>query len=500
MHKLSSLLNKNFWITIISTLIIILCLYLRYLILSIPLSVDEGYWAYIASLLLKGKNLFIDVWSSDPPVIYWAYYFSERFLGHGLIYLRITGVVINLLTIYVIFLLTSNSFNKKIGFISVVLSLIYTISFQQEGHFVLNGEQLSQLPLFLSLLLFVLGFNAKRSKQVLMFFFSGILMGLAWNIRGHYLILQSLLYIYILFGLLKQKLRLIAIISYSIGSIIPFTIFAFYFFSIGKLLEYFQGNYIDRFFYLQSAQSATLITNIFYILNDRMGHILWLFIPITYAILIFIKDKDKYKNSWIFILLISSILILLSTGYRLFNHYFLYLTYGLLIVASYGLWKLFIFLKENSFVLYVIMLFLVFILFGRQIYSNYLYLKLFNNPIWGLPYKNLIINEEMINYFGNNNSNDRVIFLGESIPYYYYINRDMKDMYPIPGFFVNESYRRNNWNRWITQLKKEPPMLIVEDYGIPDVMTVKEFSDYFYLQYEFDRKINQHYIFRYKGV
>lgn len=498
MNNLFSSIKKNIRISLIFILIFILGMYLRYLILSIPLSVDEGYWAYTATLLLKGKKLFVDIWSSDPPVIFLAYYLSEKFLGHGLIFLRIAGVIINLITIFVIYMLTVKTFNKKVGIICVLLSLIYSVSFQQEGHFILNGEQLSQLPLFLSVYLMVLGFEARRKKQIIIFIMSGILLSLTWHIRGHYLILQLLIFLYLIYGLLSKKLKLSVILSYFIGSTIPFMAFLLYFVSIGKLPEYVQGVYIDRFFYLQSAHSLLLISNYIYVLYDRMGHILWLFIPVIFAFIAFKKDNNKYKKSWIFILFLSSILIIISTGYRLYNHYFLYLTYGLLIVASYGLWKLFIFLSENSYGLFSIVLFSILILMGCQIHSNYLYLKFFNIPYPGIPFKNLIINEKMINYFNKTNSNDKILFLGESIPNYYYLNRDMRDMYPIPGFFVNEAYRRNNWNRWFGHFKKDPPIFIVEDYGIPDTLTVKEFTDYVNIRYGLDRKINQHYIFRLK--
>lgn len=151
---------------------------LRLLILDIPLNVDEGYWAYTASMMIKGQTLYTDIWNTNPLFLYLPYIISEKLFGHGLHFLRLTGIFINILTLVIIFKLTRNTLGKMTGIICLILASVYTISFQLNGHFLLNSEHLSQFPLFVSFYFLHLFFRNNCQYKSVYIFLSGLFLGI----------------------------------------------------------------------------------------------------------------------------------------------------------------------------------------------------------------------------------------------------------------------------------------------------------------------------------
>ncbi|MBI3443647.1 glycosyltransferase family 39 protein [Candidatus Woesebacteria bacterium] len=255
-------LQKNS-LKILALIVILQTFYLRFLILKVPLSVDEGLWAYIGWLLIQGKQLYSDLYSISPPLLYIPFSLSELLLGHGLTNLRIFGLSWNLLTIGSIYLVVKETFNKKIALIAAIIAFFYSIAYQQEGHFLLLSEHLSQLPLFLSIY-----FLLKKR-----FFIAGLLISITWNMREHYLILQVLLISYLAINAWLRKLSWKQVAIYSAGSAIPALLILGYFYRINHLTDYINAVFIYRYGYLSSGwESSVSLGRLFEVfLNDEQS-------------------------------------------------------------------------------------------------------------------------------------------------------------------------------------------------------------------------------------
>lgn len=50
---------------------------------EIPLQTDTGIWAYFAARMLEGATLYLDLWESKPPGIFWTFSAAEWLFGVG---------------------------------------------------------------------------------------------------------------------------------------------------------------------------------------------------------------------------------------------------------------------------------------------------------------------------------------------------------------------------------------------------------------------------------
>lgn len=490
-------MRKNYYL-IICAVIIILGLYLRYLILRIPLSFDEGQWAYTATLLLKGQIISKDVFTTSPLFIFLPYVFSEFFLGHGLLNLRITGLLWNFSTGFLIYLTAKKLFSSKIGILSFVIFSVYSINFQQEGHFLFVAEQISQLPLFLSIYLLISFYKNQDNKKI---FLSGLFIGLACNMREHYLLLALLLVIYFILMKVRKKIYKTPIVFFLAGFLSPFIFIFFYVLMFSDFNNYVNGVYIYKFSRMIGTLNFGSGSDLISIMLFRLKPDFFLISLSLVSLLTLNKRKNISIKLVIYIVLLVDIISLLSTGKRLFGHYFLYLTYGLIIPSALGfdylLNKIF---KKNNLVKFTFIILSFYIVFN-QFKLNESYLLFFNLPIFdrNYAYKNLIINKEMIDYLNSFSKETRVIFLGESVSNYYYLNRDVKEKFPAADYFIDEVYSKNEFPSWFRDFKKNPAVYAVTDNGLKDVLVVPEFREFFLKNYTLDKKINQHYIFKFKN-
>lgn len=484
---------------VIFILIILSGLYLRFLLLKIPLSYDEGEWAYITTRLLKGNNLYVDIASSNGPLLYLPYFLSESILGHGFGNLRFIGITWNIITVILIYFLTKTVFNKRIGFYALLLALIYTLSYRQEGMFNLLAEHLSQLPLFLSLLVLV---SALKSKKDLLFFLSGIFMSVAWNFREHYIILNSFIVLYLIYGKFLKKSSWRQIILFVFGSSLPFFAILSYLYLNHSLKSYWVEVFLDRFKYSLAAIDYKLD---FYILWDRTKNIIFLFLLSLFSfIYLFFKKNDKYLFFSIYLVFIANILNLISTGNRYFNHYFLYLTYGSLILSAVGLDFIINRIKKLSAVASYFAIFLVALILVGEYLNNLDYFRNFNDYGYNKNiYTNNIVNYKLLNYLKTVSDDERILFLGLSVPNYYYLNRVKDENVPSTLFFTLYSHNlniNNKWSDWFENFKTKPAKVIVSDFATSqDIFLIPEFRQYVSEKYYLADKINQHYILKLKS-
>lgn len=183
----------TFLLCILSALALCMVLYVRIRLLAAPLERDEGEYAYMGQLLLKGINPFTRAYSMKPPGVSVMYGFFMLIFGQSATAIHLGLLLANLFSTFFIFLLSKRLFNLKAALIAAAsygtLSLSQSVIgiFAHATHFVV----LFTLAGFLLLL------RATEAKQTSLFFSGGLCLGLAFTMKQHaaFFIIFALLYI-----------------------------------------------------------------------------------------------------------------------------------------------------------------------------------------------------------------------------------------------------------------------------------------------------------------
>src|SRR5450830_359041 len=85
---------------IIAGLVVILCIYVRFRLLSVPLERDEGEFAYFGQLMLKGIPPFADAYSMKLPGIYGMYALIMSLFGQTAQGVHLGLLITNLATTF----------------------------------------------------------------------------------------------------------------------------------------------------------------------------------------------------------------------------------------------------------------------------------------------------------------------------------------------------------------------------------------------------------------
>lgn len=471
---------------------------LQILIIHTQLSYDEASWAYVAMKLVEGKQLFTDVIITTPVFVLIPYLIVHGLHGSGFGALHGFGIVWNTATMVCMMLLARYLWGWRVAVFVLVIGSVYTVAYPQGGHFLLSGEQVSQLPLFLSLL--ILQFATKQRSRRL-FFLSGVLMGITWNIREAYLLLHGAVMVYILYGIRSKRVGWVHGLAYGVGSLVPILSIVLYFFLHHQLDDFFRLVIMLRLHYLTDTLGSDF--PFWTVIGRRM---LNLFVLVILAALSWIygrkKSADSYRTFSVYLLFLCAVVIMVLMGKRLHSYYFLYLTYSLILPAAHGLDLLIEKLGNMPawrYRLGVGLLGMFFLVHGfvNVGYLDYLRRYAVNRDD---PYRLRIYDGDLLDFLDKNGKHERVLFLGYSaVHYYYYTSRYTERMQSSYGLYLFYAHGYREWQQWFGEFRENPAAYIIidpqEPKELPDALDIPEFSQYVKNCYVFLKNIHQYQLF-----
>ncbi|HPD19130.1 MAG TPA: glycosyltransferase family 39 protein, partial [Candidatus Goldiibacteriota bacterium] len=175
-----------------------LVIFVRLRLLSMPLDRDEGGWAYAGWLLLNGNPPFTYFYDTKMPGIYYIYAFIMMIFGQTTTGIR-TGVLltvlINMFLVYKVFTKISGDSDDR----KLLCSAFYGLLTLDRGTLSLSGYSTHFILTFVMLSLIFL-FDALKNGKKIMFFMSGLFMGLAFLTKqpAIFFVLFFLIYIIII--------------------------------------------------------------------------------------------------------------------------------------------------------------------------------------------------------------------------------------------------------------------------------------------------------------
>jgi len=210
---------------VIAGLVVILCIYIRIRLLSVPLERDEGEFAYFGQLILKGIPPFAAAYSMKLPGIYVMYALIMSLFGQSVQGIHLGLLFTNLATIYLLFLLGAHICDTRAGAVTAAVYALLSVSFSVLGvcahatHFVV---------LFAVAGFFCL-FKALDRNSLLLVLLSGFLFGIAFTMKQHAALLVIFAFLYLVRqswgnSLSNKKHVMAGSIIFLFGTIVPYVL------------------------------------------------------------------------------------------------------------------------------------------------------------------------------------------------------------------------------------------------------------------------------------
>lgn len=211
---------------------------------------DEGIYLVLGQAIRKGLTLYSQIHDNKPPTLYYLAAIARTVFGF-----RLLLAVFMVPTIYYFYRLSLHFFNQKISQIITFFFLILTSVPFLEGN-IANAEVFMLLPTIAGFLLFL------TAKKNISYFWSGILLGLAFTIKVPVFIEFGILCLWLIISnlnILKNKFWSIffKLVILGIGFILPIIIFGIYFASKGAFLLFLNSALLQNFSYLSSWATGT---------------------------------------------------------------------------------------------------------------------------------------------------------------------------------------------------------------------------------------------------
>jgi len=185
-------------------LLIIIVLFaglVRYRLIDVPLERDEGEYAYTGQLILEGIPPYEGVYSMKLPGIYAAYALLLAVFGQTHQGIHLGLLLINSVTILMVFLLARHLFNSLAGIVSAASFAVLSVSQCVQGVFA-NAEHFVILFSTAGLLLLLKGCEQNSRWKL---FVSGILLALGFTMKQHGVMFCGMAIFIVLFNELLKK-------------------------------------------------------------------------------------------------------------------------------------------------------------------------------------------------------------------------------------------------------------------------------------------------------
>ena len=120
--------HSNYFYWGILVLVILLTVSIRLRLLEIPLERDEGEFAYMGQLILQGIPPYLLSYNMKLPGIYAAYALIMSVFGQSVEGIHLGFIVVNIATVFMVFLLTKLLYDLYTGVIAAASFAILSVS------------------------------------------------------------------------------------------------------------------------------------------------------------------------------------------------------------------------------------------------------------------------------------------------------------------------------------------------------------------------------------
>ncbi|MGA2091995.1 MAG: glycosyltransferase family 39 protein [Sedimentisphaerales bacterium] len=336
--ELKKTVSTDLWCWIVVVLVIISVVVIRGRLLTIPLTRDEGEYAYIAQQMLKGVPPYVSAYSMKLPGIYAVYALFFILFGQTITAINLGLIIFNALTILIIFLLAKRMFDSISAVVSAAAYAVMSLTRSVFGLFA-NAEHFVILPALAGILLL---HNITDKNRYLRIFAAGLLLGLAFIIKQHGIFFgvfgaSWLLYSDLYYHPIKLAKVVLAQLIFFASASIPFILICLFYWHIGVFDKFWFWTFTYAHKYVAELPFSKAFENFyvhsFYFLVYAVAWTLAFALLGLYTVLILkhLRPVAVFTTGLLFFSFLS-----VCPGFYFRGHYFIFLLPAIAILAGEG--------------------------------------------------------------------------------------------------------------------------------------------------------------------
>jgi hypothetical protein len=421
---------RRFLPWLIVAIIIAVTAGLRFRLLDVPLERDEGEYAYAGQLILQGIPPYSHVYNMKLPGIYAAYALILVVLGQTHTAIHIGLLIINAVTILLIFLLARHLTDSFAGVFAAAAFAVLSLAQSVLG-ISANAEHFVILFAVAGILLLVLAVDRNRLVLLLA---ASISLGIAFLMKQHGIAFIVFAGLYLLFPQLRRrpfKLNpfLLRASLFVIGVTLPFGVTCFILWRIGVFEKFWFWTFVYAREYISMVSIPDGLKNFkLAIIPIVSSAILIWFLAVIGLVTLFRAKKIRGRGPFIVGFLFFSFL---STcpGFYFRRHYFILLLPAVALLSGVGLVGIRQVLRGQKAAigkdLIAVLLGLVILFYTLYQQKDFLLAKdpaVLSRMTYGFnPFPELLKVAEYIK--ANSSSSDTIAILGSEPQIYFYSDR-----------------------------------------------------------------------------
>lgn len=307
----------SFFILLLSSLLIFINLGTNHLI-----PYDEAIYAKVSQNIISKNDWLTLYWYEDapwfekPPLYFWLSALSLKvFLNNPEFAVRLPSAIFGVLSVFLTYVFGKRLFGKMVGFIAafVLLTTFHFLYYSRIGMLDVSVT----FFILASLYLYYISIDNKAKKKIFYYIFSGVFMGLGVLVKGVVGLLPLLIFVVWEFRLLfiREKLssrifRLSTIILCFLFVSLPWHLLMFKLYGSRFVDSYLNYHVLGRALTSQEDKTAPFY---WYIVVIKVSMRIW-FVSLLLSlpfVAYHIYKKSPYRNRLLFIVLSSSLILLL---------------------------------------------------------------------------------------------------------------------------------------------------------------------------------------------
>ena len=246
---------------ILLALVLVIVAYVRIRLLEVPLERDEGEYAYLGQLMLKGLPPYLHVYTMKLPGVGIAYALIMFLFGETAHGIHLGLLLVNAANTLLVYLLARRLLGKDAAPISCAAYAILSLSQSVLGVF----AHATHFVVLFALLSFIVLLRWREKGRVRLLFESGVLLGVAVIMKQHAAILAVFACLYLAWdawksGIIPGRTRLAAYALFLLGVCIPYALIASWMAALGIFGKFwfwtvtYAGNYASKLTFFDGLQ------------------------------------------------------------------------------------------------------------------------------------------------------------------------------------------------------------------------------------------------------
>lgn len=416
------------WLTV--AIIIAVTAGLRFRLLDVPLERDEGEYAYAGQLMLQGTPPYLHVYNMKMPGIYAAYALILAVFGQTHTNIHMGLLVINAVTILLIFLLAKHLTDSFDGVFAAAAFAVLSLAQSVRGIFA-NAEHFVILFAVAGILLLIYAIDRNNLALLLA---ASISLGIGFLMKQHGIAFIVFAGLYLLFSQLRRKPFelnpfLLKAALFIIGVTLPFGVTCLILWRAGVFEKFWFWTFVYAREYISVMPILHGLKSLKLRITYIAGSAVLIWILAGFGLVTLLREKKIHGRSPFIVSFLLFSFLSICPGFYFRRHYFVLLLPAIALLSGAGLFGIRQILRGRKATIKkdLIAALLGFAILFYTLYQqkNFLLAKdpaVVSRMTYGLnPFPESLKIAEYIK--ANSSSDDTIAILGSEPQIFFYANR-----------------------------------------------------------------------------